>query len=63
MRIVATMLALRWSLGYEILAAPTAIVPIIIGDAARAIRLSERLLAIGVFVVGFGFPVVAEGTA
>ena len=34
-----------------------------IGDTATAIRMSERLLAMGVFVVGFGFPVVPEGHA
>ena len=34
-----------------------------IGDTAEAMRLSERLLDMGVFVVGFGFPVVPEGTA
>jgi glycine C-acetyltransferase len=51
------------SLGYEALESPTAILPIIVGDTARAIRLSERLLEKGVFVIGFGFPVVPEGTA
>ena len=34
-----------------------------IGDTAEAIRLSNRLLELGVFVVGFGFPVVPEGAA
>lgn len=34
-----------------------------IGDTADAIRLSEQLLEMGVFVIGFGFPVVPEGTA
>jgi glycine C-acetyltransferase len=51
------------SLGYEVLASPTAILPIIVGATATAIRLSERLLELGVFVTGFGFPVVPEGTA
>jgi glycine C-acetyltransferase len=41
----------------------SAIVPIIVGDTAAAIRLSERLLDEGVFVTGFGYPVVPEGTA
>ncbi len=50
-------------LGYEVLQSPTAILPIIVGDTARAIRLSERLLQLGVFVIGFGFPVVPEGSA
>jgi glycine C-acetyltransferase len=51
------------SLGYEVLDSATAIVPIIVGETARAIRLSEQLLRHGVFVIGFGFPVVPEGKA
>ncbi len=51
------------SLGYDVLDSPTAILPIIIGSTADAIRLSNRLLELGVFVIGFGFPVVPEGTA
>jgi glycine C-acetyltransferase len=51
------------SLGYEVLESPTAILPIIVGDTAKAIKLSERLLQKGIFVIGFGFPVVPEGTA
>jgi glycine C-acetyltransferase len=51
------------ALGYEVLESPTAILPIIIGDTAEAIRLSGRLLELGVFVIGFGFPVVPEGKA
>jgi len=51
------------SLGYEVVDSPTGIIPIIVGDTARAIRLSARLLEEGVFVVGFGYPVVPEGQA
>jgi glycine C-acetyltransferase len=51
------------SLGYDVLQSPTAILPIIVGETAEAIRLSNRLLEMGVFVIGFGFPVVPEGTA
>jgi glycine C-acetyltransferase len=50
-------------MGYEVLESPTAILPIIIGDTAEAISFSNRLLEMGVFVIGFGFPVVPEGTA
>jgi len=50
-------------LGFEPLAGPSAIVPIIVGDTAFAIAMSDRLLQAGVFVTGFGFPVVPEGTA
>jgi glycine C-acetyltransferase len=41
----------------------SAIVPIIVGETALAIALSARLLDAGVFVTGFGYPVVPEGTA
>jgi glycine C-acetyltransferase len=40
-----------------------AIIPILVGDTAFAIRISRRLLEEGVFVTGFGYPVVAEGAA
>ncbi len=41
----------------------TPIVPVILGETAAAIRMSQRLLDEGVFVTGFGFPVVPHGTA
>ncbi|MFG0313566.1 MAG: aminotransferase class I/II-fold pyridoxal phosphate-dependent enzyme, partial [Phycisphaerales bacterium] len=49
--------------GFEVLESPTAIGPIIVGDTAKAIAMSARLLELGVFVIGFGYPVVPEGTA
>jgi len=49
--------------GYSPLEGEAAIVPIIVGETAAAIELSERLLDEGVFVTGFGYPVVPEGTA
>jgi len=39
------------------------IVPIIIGDTAKAISMSKELLQRGVYVSGFGFPVVPQGQA
>src|SRR4051794_23611156 len=39
------------------------IVPILIGDTARAIAMSAELLERGVYVSGFGFPVVPQGAA
>ena len=51
------------ALGFNPLDGEAAIVPIIVGETAFAIRFSERLLEEGVFVTGFGFPVVPEGTA
>ncbi|MBL8962436.1 MAG: aminotransferase class I/II-fold pyridoxal phosphate-dependent enzyme [Phycisphaeraceae bacterium] len=49
--------------GFEVLDSPTAICPIIVHDTAKAIAMSARLLEMGVFVIGFGFPVVPEGHA
>ncbi|MFI4894301.1 MAG: aminotransferase class I/II-fold pyridoxal phosphate-dependent enzyme [Phycisphaerales bacterium JB058] len=49
--------------GFEVIDSPTAICPIIVGDTAKAISMSKRLMELGVFVIGFGFPVVPEGTA
>ena len=49
--------------GFNPLDGEAAIIPIIVGETAFAIRFSERLLEEGVFVTGFGFPVVPEGTA
>ena len=49
--------------GYQPLDGEAAIIPIIVGETADAIALSERLLDEGVFVTGFGYPVVPEGTA
>ena len=37
--------------------------PIIIGDTAKAIAISAELLARGVYVSGFGVPVVPQGAA
>jgi glycine C-acetyltransferase len=39
------------------------IVPVMIGDAALAQKVANRLLASGVYVVGFFYPVVPQGTA
>ncbi|HLY95413.1 MAG TPA: glycine C-acetyltransferase [Gaiellaceae bacterium] len=49
--------------GFAPLEGESAIIPIIVGETARAIEISGRLLERGVFVTGFGFPVVPEGTA
>jgi glycine C-acetyltransferase len=50
-------------IGYSPLDGDAAIIPIIVGETAFAIRMSERMLDDGVFVTGFGFPVVPEGAA
>jgi glycine C-acetyltransferase len=49
--------------GFDVLPSPTAICPIIVHDTAKAIAMSKRLLELGVFVIGFGYPVVPEGHA
>ena len=49
--------------GFAPLAGETPIVPIIVGETAAAIQLSDQLLGEGVFVTGFGFPVVPQGQA
>lgn len=49
--------------GFKPLEGPSAIVPIIVGETAFAIKMSQELLKEGIFITGFGFPVVPEGTA
>lgn len=49
--------------GFKPIEGDTPIVPIVIGETAEAIRMSKMLLEEGVFVIGFGFPVVPHGTA
>ncbi len=49
--------------GFRPLEGASAIVPIVLGETAFAIRFSELLLERGVFVTGFGYPVVPEGAA
>jgi glycine C-acetyltransferase len=50
-------------LGFKPLPGETPIIPVIVGETALAIRMSEALLDEGVFVTGFGFPVVPQGQA
>jgi len=49
--------------GFSPLPGETPIVPVIVGETATAIRMSDLLLDEGVFVTGFGFPVVPQGQA
>jgi glycine C-acetyltransferase len=49
--------------GFDILAGEHPIVPVMIGDAAKAGRLAELMLERGVYVVGFSYPVVPQGKA
>ncbi|HEU5465663.1 MAG TPA: glycine C-acetyltransferase [Gemmatimonadales bacterium] len=50
-------------LGFKPLPGETPIVPVILGETSKAIQMSEMLLAEGVFVTGFGYPVVPQGHA
>ena len=49
--------------GFKPLAGETPIVPIIVGETAAAIQMSDMMLDEGIFVTGFGFPVVPQGQA
>lgn len=60
---VATMREGLARLGFECHPSPTAIIPIMIGDEAETIAKSNRLLELGVMVIGFGYPVVPKGKA
>jgi glycine C-acetyltransferase len=50
-------------LGLRPLPGETPIIPVILGETAAAIRMSDLLLNEGVFVTGFGYPVVPQGQA
>jgi glycine C-acetyltransferase len=50
-------------LGFDILPGDHPIVPVMIGDAARATEMADRLLEKGVYVIGFSYPVVPVGKA
>ena len=51
------------ALGYNIQPGEHPIVPVMIGDAPRAARLADLLLAKGVYVIAFSFPVVPRERA
>ncbi|SPD67199.1 glycine C-acetyltransferase (plasmid) [Cupriavidus taiwanensis] len=50
-------------LGYDVKAGDHPIVPIMVYDADKAQQLAQRLLELGVYVVGFFYPVVPKGQA
>jgi glycine C-acetyltransferase len=51
------------AMGFKPLDGDTPIIPVILGETAKAIQMSSMLLDEGVFVTGFGFPVVPKGEA
>ena len=40
-----------------------AIIPVMLGDAMLANNMADKLLAKGIYVIGFSFPVVPKGKA
>ena len=50
-------------LGFDILPGEHPIVPVMFGEAALASRMADAMLAEGVYVIGFSFPVVPQGRA
>jgi glycine C-acetyltransferase len=51
------------ALGLDTGRSESPITPVIVGDAALAMKLSDRLFALGVFAQGIGFPTVPQGKA
>ncbi|MEV4166575.1 glycine C-acetyltransferase [Nonomuraea dietziae] len=49
--------------GFDVLPGDHPIAPVMIGDAAEAGAMAERLLEQGVYVIGFSYPVVPHGQA
>jgi glycine C-acetyltransferase len=50
-------------LGFDTGRSDSPITPVMVGDAAKAMRFSDRLFEEGVFALGIGFPTVPEGRA
>uniref|UniRef100_UPI00333E86C8 glycine C-acetyltransferase n=1 Tax=Castellaniella defragrans TaxID=75697 RepID=UPI00333E86C8 len=50
-------------LGFDLVPGEHPIIPVMLGDAALAVRMADALLAEGVYVIGFSYPVVPKGQA
>lgn len=50
-------------LGFKLIPGEHAIIPVMLGDASLAGRMANRLLELGIYVVGFSYPVVPKGLA
>jgi glycine C-acetyltransferase len=50
-------------LGFDVLVGETAIVPVMLYDAALATRFADEMLKEGIYVIGFSYPVVPKGKA
>ncbi len=51
------------SLGFTLVPGEHPIIPVMLGDAALATRMADRLLEEGIYVIGFSYPVVPKGQA
>jgi glycine C-acetyltransferase len=51
------------ALGFQLVPGEHPIIPIMLGEAPLAVQLAERMLAEGVYVVAFSYPVVPQGKA
>lgn len=51
------------ALGFNLIPGDHPIIPVILGDAALAIKMAEELLKEGIYVIGFTYPVVPKGLA
>jgi glycine C-acetyltransferase len=49
--------------GFDLKPGEHPIIPVMLGDAALAGRMADALLARGVYVIGFSYPVVPKGQA
>jgi glycine C-acetyltransferase len=50
-------------LGFDLVPGEHPIIPVMLGEAPLAVKLAERVQALGVYVVAFAFPVVPHGKA
>jgi glycine C-acetyltransferase len=51
------------ALGFDLVPGQHPIIPVMLGDAALATRMADALLAEGIYVIGFSYPVVPKGKA
>ena len=51
------------ALGFSLVPSSHPIIPVMLGDAQLATRMAEALLAEGIYVIGFSYPVVPKGKA
>jgi glycine C-acetyltransferase len=51
------------ALGFDLVPGEHPIIPVMLGDAALATRMADALLAEGIYVIGFSYPVVPKGKA